>query len=54
MLGLRAVLRCMLEVSEQCCTDVEAKLVEGALTSAGHVVGIIKSYLPSLDVGLIS
>ena len=47
-------LRCKLEVSEQRHTDVEAKLVEGALTLARHAVSIIKSYLPGLDVGLIS
>ena len=43
-----------LEVSEQCRTYVEAELVEGALISAGHTVGILRSYLPDLDVGLIS
>ena len=43
-----------LEVSEQQCTDVEAKLVEGALTMAGHAVGILKSYTPGLDIGVIS
>ena len=43
-----------LEVFEQCCIDVEAKLVEGALTSARHAISILKSYLPGLDVGLIS
>ena len=47
-------LRRKLEVSEQHCIDVEAKLVEGALTSAGHAIRILKSYLPGLDVGLIS
>ena len=47
-------LRCKLEVSEQRHTDVEAKLVKGALTLARHAVSIIKSYLPGLDVGLIS
>jgi hypothetical protein len=45
---------CKLEVSEQRHTYVEAKLVEGALTSAGHAIGILNSYLPGLDVGLIS
>ena len=43
-----------LEVSEQQCIDVEAKLVEGALTMAGHAVGILKSYTPGLDIGMIS
>ena len=43
-----------LEVSEQQCIDVEAKLVEGALTMAGHAVGILKSYTPGLDIGVIS
>jgi hypothetical protein len=33
---------------------VEAKLVEGALTAAGHAVGILKSYLPDLDVSRVS
>jgi len=47
-------LRRKLEVSKQRRTDVEAKLVAGALTSARHAVGILKSYLPGLDVGLIS
>jgi len=47
-------LRHKLEVFEQRRTDVEAKLVEGALTLAGHAVGIHRSYLPDLDVGLIS
>ena len=47
-------LRRKLEVSKQSRTDVEAKLVEGALTLAKHVVGILKSYFPGLDVGLIS
>ena len=42
-----------IEASEQRHTNVEAKLVEGALTSAGHVVGILRSYLPDLNVGLI-
>ena len=46
--------QCKLEVFEQRCVDVEAKLVEGALTMAEHAVGILKSYLPGLDVGLIS
>lgn len=45
--------RCKLEVFEQHCTDVEAKLVEGALTSAGHAVGILRSYLPDLNMSLI-
>ena len=43
-----------LEVFKQRRTDVEAKLVEGALTLAGHAVGILRSNLPDLDVGLIS
>ena len=43
-----------LEVFKQRRTDVEAKLVEGALTLAGHAIGILRSYLPNLDVGLIS
>ena len=47
-------LQCKLEVSEQRCIDVEAKLVEGALTVAGHAVGILKSYMPGLDIGMIS
>lgn len=47
-------LRQKLGVSEQHRTDVEAKLVEGALTSVGHAVGILKSYLRDIDVGLIS
>ena len=48
------VARRKLEISQQRHTDVEAKLVEGALTLAGHAVDILKSYLPNLDVGLIS
>jgi hypothetical protein len=40
--------------SEQRCADVEAKLVEGALTAAGHAVGILKSYTLGLDISVIS
>lgn len=47
-------LRRKLEVSEQRCADVEAKLVEGALTVAGHAVGILKSYTLGLDISVIS
>jgi uncharacterized protein (UPF0335 family) len=47
-------LRRKLEVSEQRRTDVEAKLVEGDLTSVGHAVRLLKSYLPDLNVSLIS
>lgn len=47
-------LRCKLDVSEQRLIDVEAKLVEGALTTAGHAIGILKSYLPDLDVSQVS
>ena len=47
-------LRCKSEVSEQRRAHVEAKLVEGALTSAGHAIGILISYLPNLDMSLIS
>ena len=42
------------EVEELRRTDVEAKLVEGAFTLARHAIGILKSYLPGLDVRLIS
>ena len=42
------------EVSEQRRAHVEAKLVEGALTSAGHAIGILRSYLPNLNISLIS
>jgi hypothetical protein len=37
-------LRCKLDISEQRHTNVEAKLVEGTLTTVGHAVGILKSY----------
>jgi uncharacterized protein (UPF0335 family) len=47
-------LRRKLEVPEQRHTDVEAKLVEGALTSVGDAVGILRSCLPDLNVSLIS
>ena len=47
-------LRRKLEVFEHHHTDVEAKLVEGALTSVGHAVGILRSYLPDLNISLIS
>ena len=43
-----------LEVSEQHRIDVEAKLIEGALTSTGHAIDILRSYLRNLNVGLIS
>jgi hypothetical protein len=43
-----------LEVSEQRCTNIEAKLVEGALTSVGHAIGILRSYMPDLNVSMIS
>ena len=43
-----------LEVSKQRCADVEAKLVEGALTMARHAVGILKSCTLGLDIGMIS
>ena len=42
------------EVFEQRHIDVEAKLVEGALTTVGHAIGILKSYLPDLNISLIS
>ena len=47
-------IRRKLEVSEQRCADVEAKLVEGALTIDGHAIGILKSYTPGLDIGVMS
>ena len=47
-------LRRKLEVFEHHHTDVEAKLVEGALTSAGHAIGILRSYLPNLNISLSS
>ena len=47
-------LRRKLEVSKQRHTDVEAKLVEGALTSVGHAISILRSYLPDLNASLIS
>jgi hypothetical protein len=30
--------------------SIEVKLVEGALTTAGHAIGILKSYTPNLDL----
>jgi hypothetical protein len=47
-------LRRKLDISEQRRTDVEAKLVEGALISIGHAIGILRSYLRDLNVRLIS
>ena len=47
-------LRHKFEVSKHRHIDVEAKMVEGALALVGHAIGILKSYLPDLNISLIS